>query len=80
MLRGAVSGVVDGAPRGHVLIGAGLVVGIVAALATTRLVSSFLFSPQANDPRTLGLAAAILTLVAAIPGYLPARRVSALTR
>jgi putative ABC transport system permease protein len=59
-----------------ILIGAGLVVGIAAALATTRLVASFLYGVQADDPRTLGIAAAILTAVAAIAGYLPARRAS----
>ena len=61
-----------------ILIGVGLAVGIGAALATTRLVASFLYGLQPNDPWTLGMAAAILTMVAAIAGYLPARTASRL--
>jgi putative ABC transport system permease protein len=61
-----------------ILIGVGLAVGIGAALATTRLVASFLYGLQPNDPWTLGVAVAMLTMVAAIAGYLPARRASRL--
>jgi putative ABC transport system permease protein len=61
-----------------ILIGIGLVVGLGAALATTRLVASFLYGLQPNDPWTLGTAAAMLAAVAAIAGYLPARRASRL--
>ena len=61
-----------------ILIAIGLMVGFVAALATTRLVASFLYGLQPNDPWTLGIAAAMLAMVAAIAGYLPARRASRL--
>jgi putative ABC transport system permease protein len=61
-----------------ILIGIGLAIGLAAALAATRLVASFLYGLRPNDPWTLGVAAALLATVAAIAGYLPARRASRL--
>jgi len=61
-----------------ILIAVGLAVGFGAALASTRLVASFLYGLQPNDPWTLGLAAVVLTGVALMAGYLPARRASKL--
>ena len=61
-----------------ILIAIGLMAGFSATLATTRLVASFLYGLQPNDPWTLGIAAAMLAMVAAIAGYLPARRASRL--
>jgi putative ABC transport system permease protein len=61
-----------------ILIGIGLAVGFGAALATTRLVATFLYGLQPNDPWTLGLAAVVLAGVALMAGYLPARRASKL--
>jgi ABC-type antimicrobial peptide transport system permease subunit len=52
----------------------GLVIGLGAALATTRWVESLLFGLKPNDLFTVGLAAVVLLLVAAFAGYLPARR------
>jgi predicted permease len=60
------------------LIVIGLTVGLGAALATTRFVESFLYGIKSNDPLTLSLAAGVLALVAALAGYLPARRASRL--
>jgi putative ABC transport system permease protein len=60
------------------LAGAGLIVGLGAALAATRLMSTFLYGLKATDPATLLLAAAVLAAVAALAGYLPARRASRL--
>jgi ABC-type antimicrobial peptide transport system permease subunit len=60
------------------LVGIGLMVGLGAALATTRLVASFLYGLTPNDPLTLSLAVALLTGVAALAGYLQARRASRL--
>ena len=60
------------------LIGFGLAIGLGAALATTRLVASFLYGLQPNDPWILGVAAALLAMAAGIAGYLPARRASRL--
>jgi ABC-type antimicrobial peptide transport system permease subunit len=55
-----------------VLLGAAL--GIPAALASARLVTSQLFDVTAADPVAIGLATLVLLAVAAVAGYLPARR------
>jgi ABC-type antimicrobial peptide transport system permease subunit len=60
------------------LIGIGLAIGLSLALATTRFVASFLYGIKSNDAATLSLAAAVLALVAALAGYIPARRASRL--
>ena len=56
------------------LVLAGLLIGIPAALLGARLISSQLFGMSATDPLTLVAAAIVLTLVALLAGYLPARR------
>ena len=61
-----------------ILIGIGLVIGFGAAIATTRFVESFLYGMKPNDPGTLSIAAGVLALVAALAGFLPARRASRL--
>jgi putative ABC transport system permease protein len=53
---------------------AGVGVGIVAALALTRLLQSFLYGVSAYDPLTFGSVALILTLVAVAASFFPARR------
>jgi predicted permease len=55
-----------------VLIGAAL--GVPAALAATRFLDSQLFGISATDPVAIGLATLALLIVAALAGYLPARR------
>jgi predicted permease len=60
------------------LIGMGLAIGLLAAIGTTRFVESFLYGMKANDPWTLAIAAAVLALVAALAGFLPARSASRL--
>jgi putative ABC transport system permease protein len=60
------------------LIGIGLTMGLVAALAATRLVASFLYGVTPNDPFTLALAVVLMAGGAALAGYFPARRVSRL--
>jgi putative ABC transport system permease protein len=52
----------------------GLVVGAVAALATTRFLASLLFGVGAADPATFVAIPAILALVALLASWLPARR------
>jgi ABC-type antimicrobial peptide transport system permease subunit len=52
----------------------GIALGVPAALAATRLISSQLFGIGAADPIALGLATLMLLVVAAVAGYLPARR------
>ncbi|HMF76424.1 MAG TPA: hypothetical protein VK604_12240 [Bryobacteraceae bacterium] len=58
------------------LIAVGEIAGLGSALATTQMVASLLYGLQPNNPWTLGLVSAILTIVAALAGYLPARRAS----
>ena len=58
------------------LVVAGLVIGVPAALFGARLVAAQLFGMSPTDPLTLAAAAIVLTLVALLAGYLPARRAS----
>jgi predicted permease len=58
------------------LVSIGIVIGIPATWAGDRLVSNMLFGVRPTDPATLVGATAILMIVAAIAGYLPARRAS----
>jgi predicted permease len=58
------------------LVVVGLVIGIPAALFAARFISSQLFGLQPADPVALLGAAMILTLVALLAGYVPARRAS----
>jgi predicted permease len=52
----------------------GLAVGLPAALASARLLSSMLFAVTASDPLTFISVAALLTIVALAAAYFPARR------
>jgi predicted permease len=54
----------------------GVVIGISAALGATRLIASLLYGVTPNDPITIALAGLLLLTVAALAGYLPARRAS----
>ncbi len=58
------------------LVLAGLVIGVPAALLGARLIATQLFNMSPTDPLTLTAAAIVLTLVALLAGYLPARRAS----
>jgi predicted permease len=53
---------------------AGLAVGLPCALAASHLVGHMLFDVSANDPATLAAVAFSLAVVAALAGYIPARR------
>ena len=55
---------------------AGIVIGVPATLATTRLALSLLFGIGAADPPTIVGAVALMIAVAAVAGYVPARRAS----
>jgi putative ABC transport system permease protein len=52
----------------------GLAVGVVAALAATRLVASLLVHVSASDPLIFIGASLFLAAVALLASYLPARR------
>ncbi len=56
------------------LVAIGVAIGIPAALAAGRLVASALYGLKATDPTTIALAALAMMAVAALAGYLPARR------
>jgi predicted permease len=58
------------------LVGAGLFIGVPASWAAAHLISSQLFGLNPGDPVTLSLAVILLTLVAALAGYIPARKAS----
>ena len=63
--------------QGLSLVFAGLIIGIVAALILTRLLSSFsqlLYGVRASDPLTFAVISILLTSVAVLACYIPARR------
>jgi len=59
-----------------ILVSIGVVIGVPVALAGDRLVSNMLFGLRPTDSVTLVSATVTLLIVAAIAGYLPARRAS----
>jgi putative ABC transport system permease protein len=56
------------------LTGIGVVVGIAAALALTRLLETLLYGVRPFDPPTLGGVAILLVFVALLACWLPAAR------
>ena len=52
----------------------GMAVGIPCALAASRLLGHMLFGVSASDPVTLATVALVLAAVAALAGFVPARR------
>jgi predicted permease len=58
------------------LIAIGIGIGLPAALASMRLIRNLLFGLEPTDPSTILVATGVLVLVAAVAGYLPARRAS----
>lgn len=60
--------------QGFTMVGAGLVLGLGAALAISRVVNNFLVGVSASDPMTYAIVTLLLGLVALAACYIPARR------
>jgi predicted permease len=54
----------------------GIVLGAIASFAIARAITSLLFEVQPNDPPTFTSTILLLTVVAIVAGYVPARRAS----
>ena len=56
----------------------GVVLGLIGAAATTRLIAAALFGVNPLDPATLGTSALLLLVTAIVAAWMPARRAAAL--
>jgi len=56
------------------LVGSGLGLGLIAAWGLSRFVSNQLYGVTGSDPLTIAGACLLLAVVAALAGYIPARR------
>ena len=59
-----------------ILIACGIGLGLAGTFALTQQIQSMLFGLEPNDPTTIAVAIGVMTLIAALAGYLPARRAS----
>ena len=57
-----------------VLVLAGVALGVPAALVSADILRSLLFGLSPTDPVTIGVMSALMFAIAALAGYLPARR------
>jgi putative ABC transport system permease protein len=62
--------------RAMLPVGAGCAIGLLGAVAGTRLISSYMFGIGRLDPVTFVGSALLLLTVAAAASYLPARRIA----
>jgi ABC-type antimicrobial peptide transport system permease subunit len=62
--------------EGLALALAGVIIGLVGALALTRVLRGLLFVVGTTDPATFGAVCALLVSIAALACYLPARSAS----
>ena len=62
--------------QGARVVGIGVVVGLVAALLSTRALGTLLYEVQAIDVPTFAAAAVLMIAIGLLASYLPARRAS----
>jgi predicted permease len=60
--------------QGMLLVLIGVVVGLALSFGLTRIMASFLYGVTATDPATFVFVAVVLSLVALLANYIPARR------
>jgi ABC-type antimicrobial peptide transport system permease subunit len=60
--------------QGASLSAAGIVIGIIASLGLTRVMSTMLFHVRPMDPLTIASVAAVVLATALLATFLPARR------
>jgi putative ABC transport system permease protein len=60
--------------KGMILTLAGVAIGLIAAFALTRLMSSLLFEVRAVDPLTFVVAPLVLAIAGLLASFIPARR------
>jgi ABC-type antimicrobial peptide transport system permease subunit len=56
----------------------GIVLGVIAAIALTRVMASLLVGVSATDPATYASMAVLFTLIATVAAWIPARRAAGL--
>jgi ABC-type antimicrobial peptide transport system permease subunit len=59
---------------GIILTITGVVLGLAASFAVTRILKNQLYGVEATDPVTFAVVSAILAVVATAASYIPARR------
>ena len=64
--------------QGLRLSAGGIALGVIAAIALTRVMASLLVGVTATDPATFAAMAVLFTLIAAFAAWIPARRAAAL--
>jgi putative ABC transport system permease protein len=60
--------------QGMILVIMGIAIGLIAALALSKLMSSLLYKTGARDLETFALAPLVFLMIALLASYLPARR------